>query len=63
MAIYCSVDVCSNLALWHFGDMGLCQRHWQDWCRSTWEALRENVDQPIMEDWIIAVRVWETVQR
>jgi hypothetical protein len=63
MNIHCSVGVCPSLALWHFGEIGLCQRHWEDWCRDTWEALVDNVDQPIMADWLVTVKLWETVAR
>jgi hypothetical protein len=61
MSISCSVAGCSRLSLWHFESMHLCQWHWEEWCRSTWQALLENVQQPIMEDWIVAVGVWEAV--
>lgn len=62
MAVVCSVGYCSRMAWWHFGEISLCQRHWRDWCRSTWEALVQNLEQPVMVDWIAAVRVREAVE-
>ena len=55
MIISCSVRSCSRIYRWRFGHINLCQGHWEKWCRSTWEALVANLEQPIMEDWVAVV--------
>jgi hypothetical protein len=49
----CSVRQCSKMSRWHFGHINLCQEHWEEWCHSTWQALVSNLQQPIMEDWVV----------
>ena len=59
MTTFCSVKPCSKMYRWQFGHISLCQSHWEQWCRSTWQALLCSLEQPVMEDWVAVVGAGE----